>query len=139
MAGGVASGLATPPDDWYRSLIKPGWTPPPWLFGPVWTLLYIMIGLAGWLIWRGRRMTGGRLALTLFLLQLGMNFAWTPVFFGLRAPGPALALILLLLATIVATLSAAWPVHRTASILLVPYAGWVAFASALNLEIWRLN
>lgn len=139
VAGGAVSGLATPPGDWYRSLAKPEWTPPPWLFGPVWTLLYLMIGISGWLIWRRRRMAGGRLASTLFLLQLALNFAWTPVFFGLRAPGPAFAVIAALLVGIAATMAAAWRVHRAATMLLTPYMGWVAFASALNLAIWRLN
>ena len=139
MIGGAASGLATPPDDWYWKLAKPSWTPPPWLFGPVWTLLYLMMGVSLWLLWRNRRTTHGRLAFTLFLTQLALNFAWTPVFFGMHAIGLALAVIVTLLAAIVATIAIGWRVKRSAALLLVPYACWVSFASALNLAIWRLN
>lgn len=139
MIGGAASGLATPPDDWYWTLAKPSWTPPPWLFGPVWTLLYLMMGVSLWLLWRNRRATHGRLAFTLFLTQLALNFAWTPVFFGMHAIGLALAVIVTLLAAIMATIAIGWRVKRSAALLLVPYACWVSFASALNLAIWRLN
>ena len=137
--GGAASGLATPPGAWYAGLSKPSWTPPPWLFGPVWTVLYLMIGVAGWLLWSSRRDASGRRAFTLFAIQLALNFAWTPVFFGLRAPGPAFAVIVALLACILATIAIAWRTRRAAALLLVPYAGWVSFASALNLALWRMN
>lgn len=139
VVGGAASGLATPPGAWYQSLTKPSWTPPPWLFGPVWTVLYIMIGIAGWMIWSGRAAPRGRVAVTLFAVQLALNFVWTPVFFGLRAPGPAFALILTLLACIAATIAVAWRNERIASLLLLPYAAWVSFASALNFALWRMN
>jgi benzodiazapine receptor len=139
VVGGAASGLATPPGAWYQSLAKPSWTPPPWLFGPVWTVLYIMIGIAGWMLWTGRAGPRGRLALALFAVQLALNFAWTPVFFGLRAPGPAFALILTLLACIIATILTSWRHERMAALLLLPYAAWVSFASALNFALWRLN
>ena len=139
VVGGAASGLATPPGAWYQSLAKPSWTPPPWLFGPVWTVLYIMIGIAGWMIWSGRAAPRGRVAVTLFAVQLALNFAWTPVFFGLRTPGPAFALILTLLACIIATILASWRHERMAALLLLPYAAWVSFASALNFALWRLN
>ena len=139
VVGGAASGLATPPGAWYQSLAKPSWTPPPWLFGPVWTVLYIMIGIAGWMIWSGRAAPRGRVAVTLFAVQLALNFTWTPVFFGLRAPGPAFAVILTLMACIVATILASWRHERMAALLLLPYAVWVSFASALNLALWRLN
>lgn len=139
MVGGVTSGLATPPGAWYASLTKPDWTPPPWLFGPVWTVLYLMIGVSGWLLWTARRGPRGRAAFTLFLVQLALNFAWTPVFFGLHAPGPAFAVIVALLGCIVATIATAWRVRRAASLLLLPYAAWVSFASALNFALWRMN
>ncbi|MFM7809881.1 MAG: TspO/MBR family protein [Planctomycetota bacterium] len=139
LAGGAASGLATPPGDWYRSLAKPDWTPPPWLFGPVWTLLYLMIGVAGWMLWRARREPHGPLPFALFVIQLALNFAWTPVFFGLQAPGAALAVIALLLLAIAVTIALAWRVRMLAGMLLVPYLLWVSFAAALNLAIWRLN
>jgi len=139
VVGGAASGLATPPGAWYQSLAKPTWTPPPWLFGPVWTVLYIMIGVAGWILWTERKRPAGRKASTLFAIQLALNFAWTPVFFGLHAPGLAFVVIITLLACIVATVTIAWPIARTASLLLLPYAAWVSFASALNFALWRLN
>jgi tryptophan-rich sensory protein len=139
VVGGAASGLATPPGDWYASIAKPPWTPPPWLFGPVWTLLYLMMGVAAWLLWLRRSEAAGRRALWLFLAQLALNFAWTPAFFGLRSPGLALAIIVALAVAIVATIAAAWRVRRTAAALLVPYLAWVSFATALNLSIWRLN
>lgn len=137
--GGAASGLATPPGAWYAGLAKPGWTPPSWVFGPVWTMLYLMIGVSGWLLWSNRRAPGGRAVLALFVIQLALNFAWTPVFFGLQAPGPAFAVIVLLLACIVTTIGFAWRMRRAAALLLMPYAAWVAFASALNFALWRMN
>ena len=141
LGGGAASGLATPPGEWYASLAKPAWTPPPWVFGPAWTALYLMMAVAGWRLWRRRdaRPREARVALVLFAVQLALNFLWTPVFFGLQAPGPALVVIFLLFAAIAATILAAWRACRTAAALLVPYLAWVAFASALNAAIWRMN
>jgi tryptophan-rich sensory protein len=139
VGGGAASGLASPPGEWYASLAKPSWTPPGWLFGPVWTALYAMIGIAGWRLWRCRRAPGARIALGAWCVQLALNFAWTPVFFGLRAPTAALAIIAVLLASIVATVALAWRVDRPSSLLLLPYTAWVCFATALNAAIARLN
>ncbi len=139
VVGGAASGLATPPGDWYWKLNKPPWTPPPWLFGPVWTLLYLMMGVAAWLLWRRRDATLGRAAVTLFVVQLALNLAWTPLFFGLHAPGLAFAEIVALWVAIVATVTVGWRVHRAAAALLTPYLSWVSFAAALNFAIWRLN
>jgi tryptophan-rich sensory protein len=141
LGGGAASGLATPPGEWYASLAKPAWTPPPWVFGPAWTALYLMMAVAGWRLWRRRdaRPREARVALVLFAVQLALNFLWTPVFFGMQAPGPALVVIFLLLLAIAATILAAWRACRTAAVLLVPYLAWVAFASALNAAIWRMN
>jgi tryptophan-rich sensory protein len=137
--GGAASGLVAPPGAWYQSLLKPNWTPPPWLFGPVWTILYIMIGVAGWMIWSSRKSPRGRAAFGLFALQLVLNFAWTPVFFGLHAPGPAFGVISALVACIAGTIVVTWRTERAASLLLIPYAAWVCFASALNFALWRMN
>jgi benzodiazapine receptor len=141
LGGGAASGLATPPGEWYASLAKPAWTPPPWVFGPAWTALYLMMAVAGWRLWRRRdaRPREARVALVLFAVQLALNFLWTPVFFGMQAPGLALVVIFLLFAAIVATILAAWQACRTAAVLLVPYLVWVAFASALNAAIWWMN
>lgn len=139
IGGGAASGLATPPGNWYAALAKPSWTPPGWLFGPVWTLLYAAMGVSAWILWRNRSRPGARRALACFGVQLALNFAWTPVFFGLHRPGLAAAVIVTLLAMIVATVAASWRVSRAAALLLLPYAGWVGFASCLNVAIWLLN
>ena len=139
VVGGAASGLATPPDDWYWKLAKPSWTPPPWLFGPVWTLLYLMMGVSAWLLWRKRSLPAGRVAIALFFTQLALNFAWTPMFFGLHALGVAFAEIVVLWIAIAATIATGWWVHRLAAVMLLPYFAWVSFASALNFAIWRLN
>lgn len=139
IGGGAASGLATPPGEWYASIAKPSWTPPGWLFGPVWTALYAMMGVAAWLLWRRRADRPARRALACFAVQLALNFAWTPAFFGLRSPGLALAIIVALLAAIAATVVASWRASHAAAWLLVPYLAWVGFATALNAAIWRLN
>ena len=123
---------------WYATLVKPSWNPPSWLFGPVWTVLYALMGVAGWLVWR----RGGpaiRPALQWFAVQLVLNVGWSAVFFGLQMPGLAFAEILVLWLAIAATLMTSWRVSRAAGILLVPYLLWVSFAAVLNFAIWRLN
>ena len=127
------------PGDWYRGVAKPGWTPPGWLFGPVWTLLYLMIGVAGYLAFGqcdGRTRT---IAFTVYGLQLLLNALWSWLFFGLQRPGLAFVDIVALLALIGLNIAVFLPISRAAGLLLVPYALWVTFASALNLSIWRLN
>lgn len=122
--------------DWYRDLVKPAWTPPDLVFPLVWTALYLLMGIAASLVWqRPRRGT----AIGLFLVQLGLNALWTPVFFGLRAPAPGLAVIVLLLAALAATLIAFARRSRTAGWLLAPYLAWAAYAGTLNLGILVLN
>lgn len=135
---GLLGALATDPS-LYRELVRPTWAPPGWLFGPVWTALYTMMGVAGWLVWRARPTPARRTALTMFAAQLGLNALWTPVFFGLEAVGAALFVIVALLAAIVATILAARPVSRVAAGLLAPYLAWVGFATALNASLWYLN
>lgn len=139
VGGGAASGLATPPGEWYASLAKPSWTPPGWLFGPVWTLLYASMAVSAWLLWRRRAQPGAWRALACFGVQLALNLAWTPVFFGMHRPGLAAVVIVVLLAMIAATVATAWRVSRAAALLLFPYLAWVAFASCLNIAIWLLN
>jgi benzodiazapine receptor len=133
------AGFASMPGQWYDELAKPAWHPPSWVFGPVWTTLYLLMAVAAWLVWRRGGWTARKRPLGLYLLQLGLNAAWTPAFFGLQSPGLALVVILLLLAAIVATLKAFLVVHRTAAGLLVPYLLWVNFATILNLTLWFLN
>ena len=127
------------PGEWYASLRKPSWNPPDWVFGPVWMALYTMMAVAAWLVWKRGGFAAQRRSLGLFILQLALNAAWTPLFFGMHALGLAFAEIVLLWATIVATLAAFWPVSRTAAWLLAPYLAWVSFAAALNFALWRLN
>ena len=127
------------PGEWYAMLRKPSWNPPSWIFGPVWTALYLMMATAAWLVWRRGGWTGQRRALTLYLVQLALNAAWTPLFFGLKMPGLAFAEILLLLAATVATALAFRGVSKGAAALLVPYMAWVSFAAFLNYTLWSLN
>ena len=134
--GGAATGASI--DGWYRTLAKPPFNPPDRVFGPAWALLYALMAVAAWRVWR-RRHPHGRRALTVYALQLALNLAWTLIFFGLRLPGWALADILVLLAAVAATIALFWRVDRPAALLLVPYLAWVAFAAALNGAIWRLN
>lgn len=120
----------------YGSLNQPAWAPPSWLFGPVWTVLYIMIAVAGWLVWR---QTGWTMALSVYAVQLALNAIWTPIFFGFGRYGLALVDIVLLWALIVATIVLFWRTSRPAALLLVPYLLWVSFATCLNYAIWHLN
>ena len=124
---------------WYRSLRKPSFTPPGWVFGPVWTVLYACMGVAAWLVWRRRGFARGAVPLGLFGLQLALNAAWTWLFFGLHSPALALADLIALWVAIVATLGAFWRVSRPAGLLMAPYLAWSTFAAVLNLAIWRLN
>ena len=133
------TGFFIQPAGYYASLVKPSWSPPAWVFGPVWTALYLMMAVAAWLVWRQGGWRAQRAPLSLYLLQLALNALWTPVFFGLRSPGLALVVIVSLGAAIVLTGRAFRPVSRVASWLLVPYLAWVVFAAALNFSIWRLQ
>ena len=135
--GGTATSRAV--RDWYPTLVKPAWNPPAWLFGPVWTVLYIAMAVAAWLVWRRVGWAGTRLALTLFMVQLTLNAAWSIIFFGLRNPGAAFAEVVVLWAAILGTLVLFWQVSVPAGILFIPYLTWVSFAAVLNFSIWRLN
>jgi tryptophan-rich sensory protein len=140
-AAAAIGGIATGPGvrDWYPTLNKPTWNPPAWLFGPVWTFLYLCIAGAGFLAWKKAGFAGAKGTLLLFTLQLILNATWSWVFFGLRLPGWAFAEIILLLAAILATTIALFRVSPPAGFLFVPYLAWVTFASVLNGTIWRLN
>ena len=124
---------------WYPSLLKPPGTPPAWVFGPVWSTLYFLMGTAAWLVYRRRSVADVTVALALFFVQLALNVAWSFVFFGLRQPGLALLEILTLLAAIIATMRNFAPLSRTAVWLMTPYLTWVLYATFLNFGIWRLN
>lgn len=122
---------------WYASLPLPPWTPPRWLFGPVWSVLHTLMGIASWLVWRGRGIRRAAVPLALFTVQLALNVGWSAVFFGQRLPGLGFTVIVLLWLAILATLIAFWRVSRWAGILFVPYLLWVTYASTLNFAIWR--
>ncbi|UPV99001.1 tryptophan-rich sensory protein [Halorussus gelatinilyticus] len=124
---------------WYPTLAKPAFTPPSWLFGPVWTTLYLLMGVALYLVWRSDDGRLRNVALAVFVVQLVLNAAWTMVFFGAQAILGGLVVILVLLAAILATMAAFARIDRRATALLVPYLLWVGFATALNYELWRLN
>jgi benzodiazapine receptor len=136
-AAGSAAFVST--DDWYLVLNKPTWNPPAWVFGPVWTLLYAMMAVAAWLVWREGGWRAQRRPLGLFVLQWVLNALWTPLFFGMHRPGLALLDIAMLWLALATTLLAFWRVRQVAGILLIPYLAWVTLATALNFTIWRMN
>jgi translocator protein len=127
------------PGAWYESLTKPAWTPPNAVFGPVWTALYVLMGIAAWFAWRPRGFAGARIGLGLFITQLVLNTLWSFLFFGIHHPGLAYMDIVLLWFVVLGTMAAFWRVSKWAGALLLPYLAWITFASALNLQIWRLN
>jgi benzodiazapine receptor len=122
--------------EWYPALPKPSWTPPRWVFGPVWALLYPLVAVAGWLAWREGRARFGPLA---YLLQLALNAAWPWFFFGEHRLDLALACAVALCLATAGTIVAFWKVSRGAALLMVPYLAWVGFAAVLNHAIWRLS
>ena len=134
----VVGGLFRP-GEWYLSLDKPVWTPPGWIFPPVWTALYAMMGIAAWLAWKERGWRRAAIPLSIFIVQLLLNAAWSWLFFGLHRPGLALLDIIALWIGILATVIAFWRVRPAAGALLIPYLAWVSFATVLNAEIWRRN
>jgi tryptophan-rich sensory protein len=139
---GILSGLASVGGsrEWYSALTKPSFTPPSWVFGPAWTLLYFMMGISLYLVWRkGLSAPGVKVALVVFLIQMGLNGLWSPLFFGMHSPCLALIDILLLWCAIAATVYVFFGQSKTAGALLVPYLSWVSFASVLNYSFWRLN
>jgi benzodiazapine receptor len=126
--------------DWYPTIAKPPWTPPDAVFGPVWSMLYVTMAVAAWMVWRETGPTRSRAAaFSVFGLQLALNLSWSILFFGLERPGAALAEIVLLWLAILWTVLLFARHSRTGAWLLTPYLGWVTFAAALNFEIWRLN
>ena len=126
-------------DGWYAELAKPSWNPPSWIFGPVWTTLYLLMAVSAWLVWLRGGWKEQRWPLALYLVQLVLNILWTPLFFGLQRPGLAFAEILVLLVAIYATLIAFWRVRGVSGIMLRPYALWTTCAAVLNFTIWQIN
>ncbi|GAA4409978.1 TspO/MBR family protein [Quisquiliibacterium transsilvanicum] len=123
----------------YAQLVRPAWAPPGWAFGPVWTVLYLLMAIASWLVWRERDSGHRRLGLALFFVQLGANALWSWLFFSWRNGALAFAEVLVLLALIAATIAVFWRVRRLAGVLMLPYLGWVCLATALTWSVWRGN
>lgn len=127
-------------NSWYSLIEKPAFNPPNWVFGPVWTLLYILMGVSAFLIWRrGLEKKEVRFALMIFIFQLTLNLFWSFIFFGLQNPGIALTEIISLWFAILATILAFYQINKVAAFLLIPYILWVSFAAFLNYSIWNLN
>lgn len=130
------SGSTFHPGPFYDALAKPVWTPPDWVFAPVWGILYAMIAFSGWIVWRAQ---GFGPALGVWFVQLGLNAAWSWLMFGQKQINYALIDIAVLWVVIALFIKLAWPVRRSAALLFVPYFLWVSYAAALNFELWRLN
>lgn len=127
------------PGQWYDSLVKPSWNPPASVFAPVWTVLYVLMGTAAWLIWKKTGFAKAKASLTLFLVQLLLNSLWSYLFFGTHQPMYAFFEILILWSAILLTMLGFWRISPPAGMLLIPYLLWVSFASALNFQLWQLN
>ncbi len=127
------------PGEWYASLAKPFWNPPNAIFAPVWSVLYALMGVAAWLVWRRAGFGGAGAALGLFVVQLTLNALWSYLFFGLHRPDIAFCNIVVLWVAILAVVLLFWRVDGVAGALLLPYLAWVGFASCLNFVLWRLN
>jgi benzodiazapine receptor len=138
-AAAVGGGASIQAGAFYTGLVRPDWAPPPSVFGPVWSVLYTMMGVAAWMVWRAGGFAAARGALLLFLVQLGFNALWTWLFFGWRQGGLAFAEIVFLWVLILATLVAFWRIRPWAGALILPYLAWVGFAAALNFALWQSN
>jgi tryptophan-rich sensory protein len=127
------------PDEWYRQLTKPSWNPPNSIFAPVWTVLYVLMAIAAWLVWKQHGLVAALFPLGLFVAQLLLNAAWTWLFFGRHRPDLALIDIIVLWIVLLTTLLSFWKLEPWAGALLIPYLAWVSFATALNAAIWQKN
>lgn len=139
MAAAIGAAASVQAGAFYAQLVRPEWAPPGSVFGPVWTALYTLMGVAAWLVWRIGGFRAARSALVLFVAQLAVNALWSWLFFGWRLGGLAFAEILLLWVLIAATLAGFWRLRPLAGALLIPYLLWVSFAAALNYSLWQLN
>ena len=137
-AAGSTGGLF-PPGEWYRKLDKPSWTPPDWVFAPIWITLYLLMGVSVWLVWWRAENRNRRVPMTAFGVQLALNLAWSFIFFGARSIGWAAIELGFLWAAIAVNISVFWGIDRLAGGLLVPYFLWASFAAVLNISIYALN
>ena len=135
----ASPGAVFRPGEWYERLAKPKWRPPNWLFAPVWSVLYLMIAVSGWLVWRVAGFSAAVFPLSIYAISLALNGAWSGFFFGLHRPDLAFFEVILLWVSIVATIVTFYPIEQYSALLLLPYLIWVTFAAMLNLAIWRLN
>jgi tryptophan-rich sensory protein len=135
IGGGLAIGYITLPGEWYAGLVKPSFNPPNWVFPPVWTILYVLIAIAGWRVWD----RGLTVPQQLWWAQLVLNFLWSPTFFGFQQMGAGLIVIALLLVSIIGFIKVTWNSEQVSALLFVPYLLWVAFATLLNASLWMLN
>lgn len=135
----ASTGAIFEPGSWYEALAKPAWTPPNWLFPVAWTILYMLIAVAGWLVWREVGFGAAALGFAFYFLQLALNAAWTWLFFGMHRMDLALADVAGMWLAIAATIVAFYAIRPGAAWLLVPYLAWVSYAGALNLALWRMN
>lgn len=127
------------PGDWYQTLAKPEWNPPNWIFGPVWTLLYILMGISVWIIWKNYGLKTAAIPIGFFVAQLVLNSLWSWFFFGLENVGLAFVDIIALWTFILITLIMFWKLNTWSGVLLIPYLAWVSFATVLNYNIWQMN
>ncbi|RPI75016.1 MAG: tryptophan-rich sensory protein [Desulfobacteraceae bacterium] len=139
IAAGIGSMASSKAGAFYQQLIRPEWAPPAWIFGPVWTMLYLLMGIAAWLVWRAQGFRTARIALSLYMIQLALNALWTWLFFVWHLGEIAFIEIIVLWVLILGTLIAFWRVRIIAGVLLIPYLAWVGFASVLTYAIWKLN
>lgn len=139
-AGGLGAIATTPEiEGWYKTIEKPSWNPPDYVFGPVWTTLFVMMAIAAWMVWKPEGIKAAAMALTLFAVQLVLNVAWSWIFFGMHQSGWAFVEIVILWLAIVGTTVAFFRCSKIAGWVMLPYLAWVSFASVLNFTIWRLN
>jgi tryptophan-rich sensory protein len=134
--GAIASANAP---EFYAQLARPAWAPPAWLFGPVWAVLYLLLAIAAWLVWRERGFRGAPVAIGLFTIQLGLNSLWSWLFFAWHLGTLSFVEIVVLWGLILATTVASWRVRPLSGALLLPYFAWVTLAASLNYAIWQLN
>ncbi len=139
VAAAIGSAASSESDLFYQQISRPEWAPPAWLFAPVWTILYILMGISAWIVWRVNGFRAAHIALSLFIIQLVLNALWTWIFFVWKLGALAFVEILILWALILCTAIAFWRVRVLAGIFLLPYLAWVSFASALTFTVWRLN
>lgn len=139
VTGGIGAIASARAASFYGQLSQPSWAPPAWLFGPVWSALYVLMGIAAWLVWREYGFRSASTALKLFVAQLFANALWTWLFFVWHQGATSLAEIVVLWLLIASTIMAFWRLHRLAALLLLPYLAWVSFATALTLSLWRSN